>query len=115
MGAMSRAYADFRRSPGRLLRESALSRRHAGLCARIHGENDMKTKIISGSALAAAAFALALNGAAVAPAHAHASSTHAKAHCGGKGTCHHKAKCHHKSQCHHHKGHCNMKSKCHTR
>jgi hypothetical protein len=69
----------------------------------------MKTKIVSGSALAAAAIALAMNGAAVAPAHAQHASSQAKAHCGGKGSCHHKAKCHH------YKGHCNMKSKCYTK
>lgn len=76
----------------------------------------MKSNIISGSALAAAAIALALNGASMAPAYAHgAKQTQAKTHCGGKGSCHHKARCHHKSRCHHHKGACHHKSRCHSK
>ena len=75
----------------------------------------MKTKVVSGSALAVAAIALALNGASVAPAQAHQAPVSAKAHCGAKATCHHKAKCHHKSQCHHVKNACHHKSMCHTK
>jgi hypothetical protein len=96
-------------------------------------EKDMKTKVVSGSALAAAAVGLALSGAVVAPASAHGSHTctMAKGQCGGKtacmtktGVCKHnvgKSKaacrhgCHHKSACHHSKGACNMKSKCHSK
>lgn len=76
----------------------------------------MKTNIVSGSALAAAAIAFVLNGASIAPAAAHYAkySHHHKAHC-AKGSCHHKMKCHHKSKCHHYKGACHHKSKCHTR
>ncbi|WP_442754757.1 hypothetical protein ACNHKD_17445 [Methylocystis sp. JAN1] len=93
----------------------------------------MKTKIVSGSALAAAAVGLALSGAVVAPASAHGSHacSMAKGQCGGKaacmtktGVCKHNAGkskaacrhgCHHKSSCHHSKSACNMKAKCHTR
>ncbi|BDV33303.1 MULTISPECIES: hypothetical protein [Methylocystis] len=93
----------------------------------------MKTKIVSGAALAAAAVGLALSGAVVTPAAAHGSHlcNMSKGQCGGKtacmtktGVCKHnvgKSKascrhgCHHKSSCHHSKGACNMKSKCHTK
>jgi len=93
----------------------------------------MKTKIVSGSALAAAAVGLALSGAAIVPAAAHGSHTckMAKGQCGGKmscmtktGVCKHNTAsskascrhgCHHKASCHHSKGACNMKSKCHTK
>ena len=74
----------------------------------------MKAKIVSGSALAAAAIALALNGAVIAPAFAKAGHqcSMAKGHCGGKmkcmtkqGVCNHKMG-HHKGSCHHMKSHC---------
>jgi hypothetical protein len=65
----------------------------------------MKTNILSGSALAAAAIALALNGAAIAPASAHV--TH-KAH-------HHKGHCGAKAKCKSHKNHCNVKNRCHSK
>jgi hypothetical protein len=74
----------------------------------------MKAKIVSGSALAAAAIALALSGAATAPAFAKAGHqcTMAKGSCGGKmkcmtkkGVCKHKVMPH-KGSCHHSKSHC---------
>lgn len=72
----------------------------------------MKSKVISGAALAAAAVSLALGGAVPASAHsAGHTCTMAKGHCGGKmkcmtktGVCKHhmhahKGSCHHKSHC----------------
>lgn len=93
----------------------------------------MKTKIVSGSALAAAAVGLALSGAVVTSAAAHGSHNcnMSKGQCGSKmscmtkaGVCKHNASsskascrhgCHHKASCHHSKGACNMKSKCHSK
>lgn len=91
----------------------------------------MKSKVISGAALAAAAVSLALVGATPAAAHSVGHSCQmAKGQCGGKmkcmtkkGVCKHNAKgscrqhagCHHKAKCHHNKGACNHKSKCHSR
>lgn len=91
----------------------------------------MKTNVISGAALAAAAVGLALSGAAVTPAQAHSAGhtcSMAKGSCGGKmkcmtkagvckhhmhahkGSCHHKGTCHHKGKAScHHKGHCKSK------
>lgn len=86
----------------------------------------MKSKVVSGAALAAAAVSLALAGAAPAAAHsAGHTCTMAKGQCGGKmkcmtktgvckhhmhahkGSCHHKHACHHKGKAScHHKGHC---------
>jgi len=79
----------------------------------------MKTKVVSGSALAAAAVALALGGAAVTPAHAKGHAcTMAKGQCGGKmkcmtktGVCRHHMS-HHKGGCHHTKAGCHHKSHC---
>lgn len=81
----------------------------------------MKTKVISGATLAAAAIALALSGAAVTPAYAKGHQcAMAKGQCGGKMKCmtktgvckhhmgHHKGSCHHKASCHH-KSHCMSK------
>lgn len=80
----------------------------------------MKSKIVSGAVLAAAAVALALGGAVATPAHAkgyakgHA-CTMAKGQCGGKakcmtkrGVCKHRMG-HHKGGCHHAKNHCMSK------
>jgi len=77
----------------------------------------MKTKVVSGTTLAAAAVALALGGAVATPAHAksHHHCAMAKGHCGGKmkcmtkaGVCKHQMK-HHKGGCHHMKNHCKSK------
>ncbi len=84
----------------------------------------MKSKIVSGSALAAAAVALALSGGVVAPAYAkgHVCDM-SKGQCGGKTKCmtkhgvckHYKSHCsHHKGSCHH-KAACHQKSKCKTK
>lgn len=90
----------------------------------------MKSKVISGAALAAAAVSLALGG-SITAAQAHSAGhtcTMAKGQCGGKmkcmtktgvckhhmhahkGSCHHKHACHHKGKAScHHKGHCASK------
>lgn len=93
----------------------------------------MKSKVVSGAALAAAAVGLALSGAVVTPAAAHGSHacSMAKGQCGGKmkcmtktGVCKHNVGsskaacrhgCHHKAKCHHSKGACHHKAKCHTK
>jgi uncharacterized membrane protein len=70
----------------------------------------MKTKILSGSTLAAAAIALALSGVAATPAaasHHHHRCTMEKGKCGGK------AKCMKGGHCiHHMKHHCKAKHSC---
>lgn len=72
----------------------------------------MKTKVVSGAALAAAVIGLALSGAVVTPAAAHGSHHCSMSKDGGKaacmtktGVCKHnagksKAACHHKAKCH---------------
>jgi len=72
----------------------------------------MKSKIVSGPALAAAAIALALAGATATPAYAkHHHCTMEKAGCGGKTKCMtKKGVCKHKA--HHEKGGCGGKSSC---
>jgi hypothetical protein len=69
----------------------------------------MKSKIVSGSALAAVAVALALAGAATTPAYAkHHKCTMEKGQCGGKTKCMtKKGVCKHKA-----KGNCGGKSSC---
>jgi uncharacterized membrane protein len=70
----------------------------------------MKTKILSGSTLAAAAVALALSGVAVTPAAAshHHRCTMEKGKCGGKTKCMTKG-----GHCiHHMKSHCSAKHHC---
>ncbi len=68
----------------------------------------MKTNVISGSMIAAAAIALALTGATVAPAQAN----HRHHHMWGKSGCKHKAVCKSRMM-RHHKGHCAGKAHCH--
>jgi hypothetical protein len=72
----------------------------------------MKAKIVSGSALAAAAIALALSGAAATPAFAKGHHcTMEKGHCGGKMKCMtKKGVCKHKMK--RHKGGCGAKNHC---
>jgi hypothetical protein len=72
----------------------------------------MKAKIVSGSALAAAAVALALSGATVAPAFAKGHHcTMEKGQCGGKAKCMtKKGVCKHKMKSH--KGACGGKNHC---
>jgi len=72
----------------------------------------MKTKIISGSAIAAPAVALALGGATPAAAkHHHHHCTMEKGKCGGKAKCMTKrGHCIHHVK--HHKGNCAAKSHC---
>jgi hypothetical protein len=72
----------------------------------------MKTKIVSGSAIAAAAIALALSGATVTPALAKGHHcTMQKGSCGSKAKCMtKKGVCKHKMK--HHKGNCAGKNHC---
>ncbi len=72
----------------------------------------MKTKVLSGSTVAATAIALALSGASSTPAFAKGHHcTMEKSHCGGKAKCMtKKGGCKHKMK--HYKGNCIGKSHC---